>query len=138
MPKMDSRDDLLPIDLDEDERRLLCCGISEWGGPANGTDELAIAMGFTSLSNLFDEGSRIVSAIECGEPLVALDWFRALLATEVVWSSRAMGAAWDWTITTGFDDAVTLDLLRRLQGKMPREVYWTGRTEVGTMLPPRT
>ncbi len=70
---MDGRDDLLSIDLDEDERYLLCRGLSEWGGPANCTEEMAIAMGFANVHNLFDEAVRLGSSIESGEPLVAFD-----------------------------------------------------------------
>ncbi len=37
-------DDVVSVELTEDERNLLVDGLGMWGGPARGTDELAIAM----------------------------------------------------------------------------------------------
>ncbi|WP_297627024.1 hypothetical protein [Nocardia sp.] len=44
---MDS-DHLIEIDLSDDERDVLRCGLSEWGGPARCSDALAVAMGVQS------------------------------------------------------------------------------------------
>lgn len=104
--------------LSGEERRVLRAGLIEWGGPANCTDELAVAMGFQSLPDLFTEGGRIGDAIIEGRPLSRTDWTRALLATEIVFVSNVMGSGWDWPITTGFDDESTINILRSLQRKI--------------------
>ena len=104
--------------LDDDERRVLRAGLIEWGGPANCTVELAVAMGFQSLADLFAEGGRIGDAIVEGRALSRTDWARALLATEIVFASNVMGSGWEWPITTGFEDEATLRILRSLQRKI--------------------
>ena len=104
--------------LSDEERSVLRAGLIEWGGPANCTDELAVAMGFQSVIDLFAEGARIGDAIVEGRPLSRTDWTRALLATEIVFASNVMGSGWDWPITTGFDDESTIKILRSLQRKI--------------------
>ncbi len=121
--------------LTREERELLRAGLLEWGGPARCTDELAVAMGFGSVTDLFDQGERIADGIAAGLPQTRTDWTRALLATEIVFVSDVVGSGWDWEITTGFSDASTLDTLRRLQHKIV-----TGGvvgTVFGTRPPPR-
>lgn len=103
--------------LSDDERNVLRYGLREWGGPANCTEELAVAMGFLGIEDLFREGDRIAQGISAGQPQTRTDWTRALLATEIVFSSRVMGAAGDWSIVTGLDDVETFRLLRSLQRK---------------------
>lgn len=75
-------------------------------------------MGFQSLADLFEEGGRIGDAIVEGRPLSRTDWTRALLATEIVFASKVTGSGWEWPITTGFEDATTLKILRTLQRKI--------------------
>jgi len=104
--------------LSDEERDLLRAGLLEWGGPASCTDELAVAMGFQNVRDLFEEGRRIGKGIADGQPLSRTDWTRALLATEVVFVSNVMGSGWDWAITTGLNDELTLKTLRALQRKM--------------------
>jgi len=110
--------EMLSPDLTDDERRLLWCGLSEWGGPARCTDEMAVAMGFHSVQDLFDSGKRLRSAINSGEPLAASEWLRVLLATEIVFASNGIGSGLDWSITTGMSDEESLTLLRSVQRKL--------------------
>jgi hypothetical protein len=45
----------VPVLLDDRERSFLRAALLDWGGPADPTDALALAMGFTSADNLADE-----------------------------------------------------------------------------------
>lgn len=80
--------DILSPDLDDRERRLLRWGIIEWGGPARCTEEMAVAMGFRDVQDLFDSTGRLADSIDSGGPLTAIDWLRVLLATEIVFASN--------------------------------------------------
>ena len=111
--------DVLSPDFDDAERRLLRWGAIEWGGPARCTDEMAVAMGFQSVQDLFDSTDRLTDAIESGTPLTAMDWLRILLATEIVFSSNTIGSGLDWSMTSGFTDEESLALLRSVQRKLP-------------------
>ncbi len=108
----------LDAGLTEDERAILACGLIEWGGSASPTDEIARLLGFTDVQALFDEGSRIASALRSGEALVPSDWRRALFATELVFASDLVGSGTDWPATTGFSDDRTVRLLRSIQSKL--------------------
>lgn len=107
--------DLVALQISTDEREVLRAGLREWGGPARCTEEFAVAMGFRSVQDLFDEGRRIGESLAAGLPLSRIDWTRALLATEVVFASNVVGSGLDWEICTGFSDGRTLELLRGLQ-----------------------
>lgn len=109
----------IQLRLTEQEREVLEAGLREWGGPARCTEEMAIAMGFGGVEDLFIQGDRIRRALAAGRALSRTDWTRALLATEVVFVSTVLGAGWDWETTTGFDDGKTLELLRGLQRRVP-------------------
>jgi hypothetical protein len=113
-------DPSIPIHLrlSKDERTLLRAGLREWGGPAQCTEEFAVAMGFKDVADLFASGDRISDAIAAGVPISRTDWTRALLATEVVFISSVIGSGSDWQTTTGFDDEVTLGMLRSLQRRV--------------------
>lgn len=112
--------DAFSIDLDADERRLLRSGVLEWGGPARCTEEMAIAVGFESVQDIFDQTDRLRDALATGGPLTYIDWSRVVLATEVVFASDVMGSGHDWSITTGISDADTIVLLRQVQSKVTR------------------
>jgi hypothetical protein len=129
--------ELVGVDLSEDERRLLQYGLSEWGGPARCTEELARAMGFLGVEDLFAEGDRLRTSIAAGEPLSRLDWCRTLLATEIVFVSNVMGSGRDWSVTTGISDAETLETLRQVQSKLTREAHvkWMIGRGLGTRDP---
>lgn len=117
-PWNDDPDAPIQLRLSERERALLCAGLTEWGGPARCTEELAVAMGFESVADLFNSGDRIGDAIVAGVPLSRTDWTRALLATEIVFASNVIGSGWDWQTTTGFEDEATLVMLRSLQRRL--------------------
>jgi len=112
--------DPFSIDLDDDERRLLRCGILEWGGPARCTEEMAIALGFESVQDIFAQTDRLRDALKTGAALTYIDWSRVVLATEVVFASAVMGSGHDWSVTTGISDADTIVLLRQVQRKVTR------------------
>lgn len=109
---------VVQVDLTKDERRVLEVGLIEWGGPAACTNEMALAMGFKGVLDLFDDGQRLANSIRDDAPLSGRDWTRALLATEIVFASNVIGSGLDWRSTTGFDDVVTIGLLRSLQRKL--------------------
>ena len=110
--------DILTLDLDAGERRLLRWGIIEWGGPTRCTEEMAVAMGFRDVQDLFDSTGRLAESIASGGPLTALDWLRVLLATEIVWASNTMGSGLDWSSTSGISDEESLATLRSVQRKL--------------------
>ena len=113
-------DDLsVQVDLIDDERHLLRCGLSEWGGPARCTEAMAVALGFHGTDDLYREGHVLWERLGRHEPLSQRDWARTLLATEVVFASDVLGAGCDWSITTGLSDERTIALLRSVQHKIP-------------------
>jgi len=127
---------LINFGLTGDERLVLRCGVVEWGGPASCTEELAIAMGFNSVRDLFANKARLVAAIEGGSPLSRTDWFRVVLATEIAIASDLMGSGMEWSTTTGFTDVETIRILRGIQRKVVRELHGIAGQGVGTR-PPR-
>lgn len=113
-------DELVPIELDEDEREVLAHGLTEWGGPARCTEALAVAMDFGSIASLFEHVVRLRPLLRTGQPLTARDWRRVLISAEIVFASDVFGSGWDWQSTTGFRDDETIRLLRSLQRKIAR------------------
>ncbi|MGW7538310.1 hypothetical protein [Amycolatopsis sp. NPDC054798] len=106
---------LVSVELADDERKTLCQGLAEWGGPASCTEALAVAMGFRSVADLLEDGRRLRSALVAGEPLSPEDWRRVVAATEIVFVSDVFGSGCDWSITTGLSDEQTIKTLRRVQ-----------------------
>jgi hypothetical protein len=47
------------IELDPDEAGMLISGLSDWGGPAYGSDALAMAMGFSDMEDLIEQAQRL-------------------------------------------------------------------------------
>lgn len=137
MPPMESAGELIDLELTDVERTVLAVGLNEWGGPARVTEEFACAMGFRDQADMFGESQRIMKQLGRGEPLAALDWARTVLATEVVFASDLVGSGRDWTSTTGFSDVDTIELLRTIQGKLPRIVRTVIGAEFGTRPPGR-
>lgn len=115
---MDHVDEHDQPELTAVERSLLRTGLNEWGGPANLTDAMAIAMGFADAADYFVQSDRLRDAIGAGTPLSRRDWTRALLATEIVFASDVVGSGYEWRTTTGLDDDGTLRVLRALQLKL--------------------
>ncbi|WP_433277622.1 hypothetical protein ACQPZA_01270 [Pseudonocardia xinjiangensis] len=95
-------------------------------------------MGFVSKEDLWrGEGRRLREALDHGEPLTRPQWWKALLATEIVFSSTVVGAGWDWTITTGLPDEETIKLLREVQRKLARALRIPAAAEMAPMGPRR-
>ena len=115
-------DELIALSLSDEEREVLARGLSEWGGPARCTHELAIAMGFGSVEDLLAESERMCGHLEQGEPLTRSDWWRALLATEIAFVSDVVGSGVEWPTTTGLDDDQTIRILRAVQVTISRDV----------------
>jgi hypothetical protein len=127
-----SRNAAAILDISQDERELLRCGLLEWSGPARGTEEFAVAMGFSGLEALLQDGKRIRSLLAGGESLEPIDWARALLATEVSFASDVVGSGHDWSITTGFSDEETIRILRSVQRKLAGTVLPLIGNSLGT------
>jgi hypothetical protein len=110
--------EVVQVELSDDERSLLNHGLAEWGGPAACTDALAVGMGFARVEDLLATSHRLRAALADGASLTRWDWTRMLLATEIVFASDVVGSGVEWPITTGLDDARTLEILRALQRKL--------------------
>lgn len=110
--------ELLNLTLTEEEVAVLREGLLQWGGPADCSEELAIAMGFEGRLDLRDQSLRIIETLSSGQALTRLDWTRALLSTEINFASDVMGAGYEWSTATGLEDVETLQLLRGLQSKL--------------------
>lgn len=111
-------DEVLAVELSDRERKMLSWGVVEWGGPARCTDEMAIAMGFASVEEIFTHGPVLYEWIKSSSPMRRFDWLRALLLTEIVYASQVLGSGSDWPITSGIPDDESLQLLRSLQRKI--------------------
>lgn len=99
---------------------MLIGGLRQWGGPAQGTEPMAIAMGWGGVADLHHQRRRLCDALAEGRPLTIWDWTRVLLTTEIVFVSDIVGAGTEWQAVTGLDDDRTLEVLRDLQVKLPR------------------
>ena len=127
-------DQPVTVELTEAELDLLRAGLHTWGGPVTCSEEMAVAMGFGGLADFRVQGRRIYDGLWPSSSLSTADWTRALLATEIAFTSYVAGAAWDWRIVTGFDDAESLRVLRGLQPKLARA---GALVPLGTRPPPR-
>ena len=108
------------IDLEPDERQMLVHGLVDWGGPANGSDALAVAMGFANMHQLHIEAQNLIKAIDTSKPLSIRDWTRALVATEFAFVSEVLGTGLgEWSSITGMDPEHWIAILQRLQDKLP-------------------
>ena len=115
-------DELVAVDLDEEERLMLVQGLNDWGGPAYGSDALAVAMGFASMDQLCAEAQVLTSTLRRSEPLCIRDWTRALVATELAFASTVLGTGPDeWGTINGGSDEHWLAVLTRLQSKVPAD-----------------
>ncbi len=115
---MQAESSLVGVDLTFEERELLCAGLARWGGHAHPTDALALAMGYTDVSDLLAESERLHGSLEEGEALSSFDLVRALVATEIAFASDVFGAGVEWATVTGKSDQETVQLLRGVQRKI--------------------
>lgn len=105
------------LGLTDGEQRLLWHGTLHWGGPADVSDGGARLVDYDSAEAML-RGTRTVSrALHDGQPLSTQDWWRALFATELVFSSAVYGLALDWEIVTGRNDEHDIRALRSIQHK---------------------
>ncbi len=111
-------DEVVDLRLSVEERELLWEGLHQWGGPTRPTDAVARVIGFSSINGMHAEKKPIQGLLKAGQPLTKRDWERALVATEIVFASNYYGAAGDWEIASGWDDARTLRVLRGIQRKL--------------------
>jgi hypothetical protein len=109
---------VVDVELADDERELLMCGLGQWGGPANASDVVAHLLGLADAAAMYAELDRIRRLLGERAPLTHRDWRCALAATEIVWASEFHGAASDWVTCTGWDDARTVQVLRRVQRRL--------------------
>ena len=117
-------DELIQVDLTPAEQDMLAQGLSQWGGPASPTDELARAMGFQGTQDLWrGKGRELRDALRLGKPLTRQDWRRTLLATEIVFASDVVGVGTDWPFTTGLSDEETITALRTIQKKIGHAIH---------------
>lgn len=107
--------------LTHDESNMLCAGLINWGGPADGTNALARAMGFANRKDLWEESNKIATAINSGHALSVRDWTRALVATEINFASEVLGTGNEWEAIEGVRDEDCLKVLRSLQVKVPHD-----------------
>lgn len=114
------------VDLEKDERTMLVYGLMDWGGPAYGTNSLAVAMGFSDLEDLQEDGDRIARAIAAGHPLSVRDWTRALVAAEFAFASEVLGTGGEWTTIQGGSDEHWINVLRKLQHRVPKARRFLG------------
>lgn len=116
---MGSASEPVHFELSDQESTLLWQGLGHWGGPADLTDAMAVAIGFASTADFFDEEERSSAALKEKAALPPADWRRILLATEIVFASDIVGAGYEWQAVTGWDDEATLRILRRLPQRFP-------------------
>jgi hypothetical protein len=112
------RPEAVVIELDPDEAGMLISGLSDWGGPAYGSDALAVAMGFRDLDDLIEQAQRLMDDIQFRRPMTIRDWTRALVATEFAFASSVLGTGDEWTAIRAGHDVDWLRTLRRLQSKV--------------------
>uniref|UniRef100_A0AAU3GVG2 Uncharacterized protein n=1 Tax=Streptomyces sp. NBC_01401 TaxID=2903854 RepID=A0AAU3GVG2_9ACTN len=110
------------LGLTDEESRLLQQGLMEWCGPARCTEEFAVAMGFDGAQDLSRRSMTICGDLAQHGELAAMDWARALLATELAFVSEVVGSGYQWSTTTGWPDDHTLRVLRSAQLKLIRTV----------------
>lgn len=117
----------LRVDLTADEETLLVFGMLDWDGPANPTDAVARALGFSGVENLLSEGARIAQALRAHQALDVADWTRALASASLIFGSDLLGIGDEWTSIHGHDDQYWLSLLRRLHLKVPLDRSFLGQ-----------
>ena len=111
------------FDLDEDERALLASGLTDWFGPLEVSESLAVAFGFQSVEDMWVEAERIARAIGTGKPLTARDWSRAVAAAGFAFVAEED----EWTSIRGGTDAHWIGVLRRVQRKVPCSTFHLGQ-----------
>lgn len=122
---MDDPDELVAVDLTTLERRMLCIGLSDWGGPNHCGDPMAQILGFRDVRDLYEEGHRLSEAIGAGEALTRRDWTRALASLEVM-LSEVLGSG-EWGPIHGYDEDELHLALLPLRRKLPTSKQYLRR-----------
>jgi hypothetical protein len=108
----------IAIDLTERERTFIADALYEWRGPAAWVPLPIEALGLTNWDEFDALTDRLRESILFSDPLIDLDWARALFLTEINWASCLVGAGLDFEIVTGFSDAEAITVLRSVQRKV--------------------
>jgi hypothetical protein len=106
--------------LVDDEIRFLTAALSQWGGPARCTDEVARVIGVNTAVEFGEKRQLLHDALSEGRAMSASDWRSVVVAAEIVFVSDELGAGVEWSTTTGLSDEETIHLLRSIQRKVAR------------------
>jgi hypothetical protein len=105
------------------ERELLRVGVMEWERSDVGRERVVQLLGFEDRSTLKADVERLAGLIKAASSMSRRDCRRALLATELAFSSETVGWARDWSADTGFADRETITVLRSVQEKIAGIVH---------------
>lgn len=125
--------DVIAIELEKDERRLLTGGLMHWIGPMIVTEELTTVLGFPGLEAFHEAERDLWPRLHRGEPLTRAEWLAVLAATEIAFASAVYRGAGDFQPCNGISDAEGLPLLRAVQKKILPHIGMLLGAGVGTM-----
>lgn len=108
----------MEVDLTSDERSLITSALAQWGGPAQPTQELLVAMGFQDEEDFASWRNRVLHTLLNEQALSPFDWRRVLITTEIGYASDYFGIGWEWETCTGIDDEAAIQVLRDIQLKL--------------------
>ena len=108
--------ELVPIELTDEERKLMVLALNEYGGTAQHTYKLLCpVLGQSNLDEWARLVNRLIEAIRNKEPLSDLDWARALYLTDISFGSTLVGSGLRFGPAA---DEYWFEILRSLQGKV--------------------
>ncbi len=85
--------ELVPIELTDEERKLMVLALNEYGGTAQQTYKLLCpAVGQSNLDEWARLVNRLKESIRNKEPLSDLDWARAMFLTDISFGSTLVGS----------------------------------------------
>jgi hypothetical protein len=112
--------EVVPIDLADEERKLMVLALNEYAGTAQQTYRLLCpTLGQADKAEWYQLTTRLMEAIENKEPLSELDWTRALFLTEISFGSDLVGSGLDFG--TAAED-YWIGVLRSLQYRLCQHV----------------
>ena len=119
MTKAVRNSELVEVNLEADERRMLAQGTLQWtGAPSVENDLLARTMGFSGVESQHRVAGNLVDKLNAGESVFSkADWTRLIFATELCFASD-VSAGFQWSVITGISDSDGIQLLRQLQTKL--------------------
>jgi hypothetical protein len=108
--------ELVPIELTDEERKLMVLALNEYGGTAQHTYKLLCrVLGQSNLDEWARLVNRLIEAIRNKEPLSDLDWARALYLTDISFGSTLVGSGLRFGPAA---DEYWFKILRSLQRKV--------------------